>query len=81
MFYTTGMLIENKLPTTIDALQKLCLQQQTVIKGLSKFIGNVSGVSGCTILGDGGVSLILDIGGLRESVAGKNKNQLQDTEA
>jgi len=50
-------------------------QQQTVIKGLSKFMGNVTGVSGCTILGDGGVSLILDIGGLRESSAGKNKNQ------
>jgi two-component system chemotaxis sensor kinase CheA len=50
-------------------------QQQTVIKGLSKFIGNVAGVSGCTILGDGGVSLILDIGSLRESVAGKIKSQ------
>jgi len=32
MFYTTGMLIENKLPTSIEALQKLCLQQQTTIK-------------------------------------------------
>lgn len=39
-------------------------QQQTVIKGLSDFIGNVAGVSGCTILGDGGVSLILDVGSL-----------------
>ncbi|NCO51590.1 MAG: chemotaxis protein CheA [Deltaproteobacteria bacterium] len=47
-------------------------QQQTVIKGLSDFIGNVAGVSGCTILGDGGVSLILDIGSLRESLEGKN---------
>ncbi|KPK00550.1 MAG: hypothetical protein AMJ60_00780 [Desulfobacterales bacterium SG8_35] len=38
-------------------------QQQTVIKGLSDFIvktGNVRGVSGCTILGDGNVCLILD---------------------
>jgi two-component system chemotaxis sensor kinase CheA len=38
-------------------------QQQTVIKGLSDFIvktGNVRGVSGCTILGDGSVCLILD---------------------
>ncbi len=46
-------------------------QQQTVIKGLSDFIGNVTGVSGCTILGDGGVSLILDVGGLVESVENK----------
>lgn len=47
-------------------------QQQTVIKGLSEFIGNVAGVSGCTILGDGGVSLILDVGGLVESAEGKS---------
>ena len=48
-------------------------QQQTVIKGLSDFIGTVPGVSGCTILGDGGVSLILDVGTLVESVAGKKE--------
>ena len=42
-------------------------QQQTVIKGLSDFIGNVPGVSGCTILGDGGVCLILDVGTLIDS--------------
>ncbi len=39
-------------------------QQQTVIKGLSSYIGNVKGVSGCTILGNGEVSLILDAGTL-----------------
>ncbi len=36
-------------------------QQQTVIKGLSEYIGKVEAISGCTILGDGGISLILDI--------------------
>ena len=36
-------------------------QQETVIKGLSGYFGNVSGVSGCTILGDGEISLILDV--------------------
>ncbi len=46
-------------------------QQQTVIKGLSDYIGNVAGVSGCTILGDGGVSLILDVGSLMESIENK----------
>ena len=46
-------------------------QQQTVIKGLSDFIGTVPGVSGCTILGDGGVSLILDVGTLVESFDNK----------
>ncbi len=36
-------------------------QQQTVIKGLSDYIGSVKAVSGCTILGNGEVCLILDI--------------------
>jgi len=49
-------------------------QQQTVIKGLSEFIGNVTGVSGCTILGDGGVSLILDVGSLVESAESKSQD-------
>lgn len=39
-------------------------QQQTVIKGLSNYIGKARGCSGCTILGDGSVSLILDINSL-----------------
>lgn len=39
-------------------------QQQTVIKGLSSFLSMAEGISGCTILGDGAVSLILDIGSL-----------------
>jgi len=46
-------------------------QQQTVIKGLSQYLSMVKGVSGCTILGDGAVSLILDIGGLIEKAGGK----------
>ncbi|MGL4942782.1 MAG: chemotaxis protein CheA [Thermoguttaceae bacterium] len=37
-------------------------QQQTVIKGLPEAIGKAHGFSGCTILGDGTVSLIIDIG-------------------
>ncbi len=41
-------------------------QQQTVIKGLSDYIGTVQCVSGCTILGDGEVCLILDVGHLVE---------------
>ena len=39
-------------------------EQQAVIKGLSDYIGSVPGVSGCTILGSGEVSLILDVAGL-----------------
>ncbi|MCF6267163.1 MAG: chemotaxis protein CheA [Desulfuromusa sp.] len=54
-------------------------QQQTVIKGLSDFIGNVPGVSGCTILGDGDVCLILDVGTLVDSAESK-KNKYENTQ-
>ncbi len=49
-------------------VDELLGKQQTVIKGLSKYIGNVKGVSGCTILGTGEVSLILDATSLIEIV-------------
>lgn len=53
--------------------QSVCLfvdevvgRQETVIKGLPRYVGNLKGVSGCTILGGGDVSLIIDVGGLLE---------------
>jgi two-component system chemotaxis sensor kinase CheA len=42
-------------------------QQQVVVKALPNYIKKkrkISGLSGCTLLGDGNISLILDIGGL-----------------
>ena len=39
-------------------------QQQVVIKSLETHYGRIDGVSGATILGDGCVSLILDLPGL-----------------
>jgi two-component system chemotaxis sensor kinase CheA len=39
-------------------------QQQIVIKSLGEQFRNVRGVSGSAILGDGCVSLILDVGGI-----------------
>lgn len=54
--------------------KKLCIfadellgQQQIVVKTLPKYIRNfrkIKGLAGCTLLGDGNISLILDIGGL-----------------
>ena len=46
-------------------------QQETVIKGLSNLLSHSPGISGCTILGDGEVSLILDIPGLVEESGGR----------
>jgi two-component system, chemotaxis family, sensor kinase CheA len=42
-------------------------QQQVVIKSLETNYGQVQGVSGATILGDGSVALILDVAGLIRS--------------
>lgn len=48
-------------------------QQQAVIKGLSDYIGKVPGITGCMILGDGGIGLILDI----ESLIGLSETPVQ----
>jgi two-component system chemotaxis sensor kinase CheA len=45
-------------------VDELLGQQQVVIKSLSESLGMVPGVSGGAILGDGNVSLILDVPGL-----------------
>jgi len=53
-------------------VDELMGQQQTVIKGLSEYInhrGDVGGVSGCTILGNGEVCLILDVRSIEDSLA------------
>ncbi len=39
-------------------------QQEIVIKSLGDLIGGIKGIAGATILGDGHVALILDIGGI-----------------
>lgn len=43
-------------------------EQQVVVKPLPKQIKRVEGISGCAILGDGGISLILDMDGLLKLV-------------
>jgi two-component system chemotaxis sensor kinase CheA len=47
-------------------VDELLGQQQVVIKSLGQALGGVKGVSGGAIMGDGRVSLILDIPGLME---------------
>ncbi|HEX3011120.1 MAG TPA: chemotaxis protein CheA [Syntrophomonadaceae bacterium] len=51
--------------------QQLCLfadallgEQQVVVKALPGYLKRINGVSGCTLLGDGRASLILDVAGL-----------------
>ena len=45
-------------------VDRLLGKQEIVIKSLGTFIGNVPGLSGCTILGDGRIALIVDVPGL-----------------
>ena len=51
-----------------DGGRTLCLfvdelvgQRQTVIKAVSGWLGTLRGIAGCTVLGDGRISLILDV--------------------
>ncbi|WP_378954142.1 chemotaxis protein CheA [Pelosinus sp. sgz500959] len=39
-------------------------QQQVVVKALPPYIKKTKGIAGCTLLGDGGISLILDVANL-----------------
>ena len=47
-------------------VDELMDQQQVVIKSLNEGLGKLKGISGASIMGDGKVSLILDIPGLIE---------------
>jgi two-component system chemotaxis sensor kinase CheA len=52
-------------------VDELIGQHQVVIKSVGAEIGNPAGIAGCAILGDGNVSLILDIAGVMDSAFGQ----------
>lgn len=60
------VLVENAGNTLGLMVDELIGQQQVVIKSLEENSDPVAGISGATILGDGKVSLILDIGQLHQ---------------
>lgn len=67
--FTDGILImvEHENKTLCIFADELLGQQQVVVKALPQYIKTkrkVKGLTGCTLLGDGSISLILDIGGL-----------------
>lgn len=47
-------------------VDELLGQQEIVIKSLSRFIDDIKGIAGATVLGDGRVTLILDVASLLE---------------
>jgi two-component system chemotaxis sensor kinase CheA len=67
--FTDGILImvEQDNKTICLFADELLGQQQVVVKALPSYIKNtkkIEGLTGCTLLGDGSISLILDVSGL-----------------
>lgn len=61
------LMIENESKTVCIFADKLIGEQQVVVKPMPNYIKNIkniNGLAGCTLLGDGGVSLILDVNSL-----------------
>lgn len=56
---------DNAVGLMVDELQG---QQEIVIKSLGDFLNGLPGIAGATILGDGQVTLILDIGSLIQDI-------------
>jgi len=60
------VMIESDSKTACLFIDKLVGEQQVVVKALPRYLKKVQGIAGCTILGDGGISLILDANGILE---------------
>lgn len=61
------IMVEHDDKTLCIFADELLGQQQVVVKALPKYIRNfkkIKGLAGCTLLGDGSISLILDMSGL-----------------
>jgi two-component system chemotaxis sensor kinase CheA len=54
-------LAEKRVGLVVDSLIG---EQEVVIKSLNRFCGEIRGISGATILGDGNVALIVDVNGV-----------------
>jgi len=58
---------EKSVGLVVDSVMET---QDTVVKSLGKYVGNIKGIAGATILGDGQVALILDIATLVRGATG-----------
>ncbi len=56
---------EKRLGLVVD---ELIGNQEIVVKSMGSYIGKIEGISGATILGDGSVSLILDVIGISKMI-------------
>lgn len=61
------ILVESENESVCVFVDNLVGEQQVVVKALPQYIKQVQGISGCTLLGDGSISLIIDIASLINS--------------
>ncbi len=73
--YVKILVAEVKQRKFCIGVDRIVDKQQIVIKSLSKLYRNFDGVSGATIMGDGSVALILDVGKIFESQEIEEKRQ------
>ncbi len=64
-------LAETRVGIAVDSLLG---QKEVVIKSLGGYLGNIEGIAGSTILGDGTVKMIIDIGELIKLVGSSKKD-------
>ncbi len=57
------IMLENGEQTVCIMVDELIGEQQVVVKTMPKYIKKVRGISGCTLLGNGDISLIIDVVG------------------
>jgi two-component system chemotaxis sensor kinase CheA len=57
------IIVENGDKTVCIFADELIGEQQVVVKALPKYIKKIRGLAGCTLLGDGNISLIIDVAG------------------
>lgn len=72
---TLVILVESEGGKCCLMVDELLGIQQVVIKGLNNELRRDKKLSGCTILGDGRVGLILDVNGLIQTTTGKNNTK------
>ena len=70
-YVVTVGVAEQRFGIKVDALIG---QKEIVIKSLGNYLGNVHGVAGSTIMGDGTVIMILDIGEILQVVKAEKEN-------
>ncbi|HTX18062.1 MAG TPA: chemotaxis protein CheA [Bacteroidota bacterium] len=73
MYIVVVGLAEKKIGIIVDSLLG---QKEVVIKTIGEYLGNVRGIAGSTILGDGRVIMIIDIGELMKMCAENQQAKL-----